>query len=288
MVEPTLQQLQKLKDLEISMLASYIEVCSKLSLRYYLMGGTLLGAVRHQGFIPWDDDIDVAMPRKDYEIFLREGQKYLPEHLFLQSMHTDPHYCMNFAKIRNSRTTFVEYSVHKHPMNHGVFIDVFPLDYYPDDTEKQRAMDFQQRLFKLRLRAEVKIPPQSRHRFPFNLKADIATVLTCLRYPCFRKALEAREKLQREVRPSGFWANYCGAWGKREIMPMEWYGAGTLMTFEGLTVVGPEKYDKWLTQVYGEYMQLPPVEKRVGHHYVQAIDLEMPYTEYNKTIQADT
>ncbi len=284
MVEPTPEQLQKMKKLETAMLASFVEVCGKLGLRYYLMGGTLLGAVRHQGFIPWDDDIDVAMPRADYEVFMREGQRHLPEHLFLQNICTDAHYCMNFAKIRDCRTTMVEYSVHKHPMNHGVFIDIFPLDYYPEDARSQKAMDLNQRLFKLRLRAEVTIPPQSRSRFPRNLPADCATALAWLRYPSFRKALETREALQREAKPSKLWANYCGAWGKKEIMPMEWYGAGTPLSFEGMTVMGPKHYDKWLTQVYGDYMQLPPVEKRVGHHYAQAIDLETPYTEYNKTI----
>lgn len=282
MVEPTQAQLQKLKALELSMLASFVEVCRKLSLRYYLVGGTLLGAVRHKGFIPWDDDIDVAMPREDYEIFLREGQKHLPEHLFLQCLATDPAYAMNFAKIRDSRTTLVEYTVRKYPMNHGVFIDIFPLDFYPDTEKEQKHMDFHQKIFKYRTRAAVEVPKESRHGFPVELGMNALAAVTCLRYPNFRKALEAREKLHKSVPAGNTWANYCGAWGKKEIMPVAWYGQGTPLTFEGLTVMGPEHWDKWLTQVYGNYMQLPPVEKRVGHHYAETIDLEHPYTEYNK------
>lgn len=284
MVEPTQEQLKKMKALELSMLASFVEVCRKLSLRYYLVGGTLLGAVRHKGFIPWDDDIDVAMPREDYEIFLREGQKHLPEHLFLQCLATDPAYAMNFAKIRDSRTTLVEYAVRKYPMNHGVFIDIFPLDFYPDTEKEQKYMDFHQKIFKYRTRAAVEVPKEARHSFPVELGMNALAAVTCLRYPDFRKALEAREKLHKSVPAGNTWANYCGAWGKKEIMPASWYGRGTELTFEGLTVLGPEHWDKWLTQVYGNYMQLPPVEKRVGHHYAEAIDLEHPYTEYIQSI----
>lgn len=282
MVEPTNEQLQKIKKLETDILLAFLGVCRVLSLRYYLVGGTLLGAVRHGGFIPWDDDIDVAMPRADYEIFLREGQKHLPEHLFLQCLDTDPHYCMNFAKIRDSRTTFVEYSVHKFPMNHGVYIDIFPLDYYPEAPAAQRKMDWLQKLFLARSRGEVCVPEQSRHSAAGETARRMVSTIAKLRYPNFFKALRIREKLHRSVKPSALWANYCGAWGKKEIMPAEWYAEGAELTFEGIQVMGPKSYEKWLTQVYGDYMQLPPVEKRVGHHYAQTIDLDRSYIEYNQ------
>lgn len=285
MVEPTKEQLQTMKELEVQMLSAFVEVCRKLSLRYYLVGGTLLGAVRHQGFIPWDDDIDVAMPREDYEVFLREGQKHLPEYYFLQCLRTDPAYTMNFAKIRDSRTTFVEFAVRKYPMNHGLFIDIFPLDAYPDEEKAQKTMDLHQKIFKYRTRAAVEVPKSAKHSFPVELGLNTIAALTCLPYPRYRKALEAREKLQSSASGGEIWANYCGAWGKKEIMPAAWYGRGVELTFEGLTVMGPEHWDKWLTQVYGNYMQLPPVEKRVGHHYAEVIDLDTPCCEYLKTLR---
>ena len=279
MVEPTPEQLKKMKALELDMLRSFVDICDQLSLRYYLVGGTLLGAVRHQGFIPWDDDIDVAMPRQDYEVCLREGQKYLPEYYFLQCLDTDRAYAMNFAKIRDSRTTFVEYAVRKFPMNHGVFIDIFPLDYYPDGEKEQKKMDFHQKIFKYRTRAAVEVPKAARHSFPVELGLNTLAALCCLIYPNYRKAREHREKLHRSVASGERWANYCGAWGKKEIMPAAWFGAGVPLTFEGLAVKGPEQWDKYLTNVYGDYMQLPPVEKRVGHHYAQVIDLDEPCSE---------
>lgn len=282
MVEPNSEQLQKMKELETAMLASFLEVCRTLNLRYFLVGGTLLGAVRHGGFIPWDDDIDVAMPREDYEVFLREGQKYLPEYYFLQHLGSEPAYNANFAKIRDKRTTFVEYSVRKFPICHGVFIDIFPLDCYPDDPREQKKMDLRQLIFKRRSRAAVEIPPQARHRFPVELGLRTVSALTVLRYPSFRKALEAREKLHTAVKTGEKWANYCGAWGKKEIMPAAWFGAGKSLDFEGLEVKGPDCPHEYLTHLYGDYMQLPPVEKRVGHHYAEFIDLDMPAEEYLK------
>ena len=282
MVELTQEQLNTMKALETEMLATFVEVCHKLSLRYYMVGGTLLGAVRHQGFIPWDDDIDVAMPREDYEIFLREGQKYLPEHLFLQNLDTDPGYLMNFAKIRDNRTTFVEYAVRKRDMHHGVFIDIFPLDGYPEGEKAQKKMDFHQLIHKYRLRAAVEVPKEAQHSLPVEVGMRCVSALTCLIQPNFRKAQVAREQRHRAAAGSSLWANYCGAWGKKEIMPAEWYGQGVELDFEGLKIKGPEHWDKWLTQVYGDYMRLPPVEKRVAHHYAEAIDLETSYIEYNQ------
>ena len=134
------EQLQKMQEVEIDLFKAFIEVCQKLQLKYYLLGGTLLGAVRHKGFIPWDDDIDVGMPRKDYEIFIQKAQDLLPEHYFVQTLYSEPTIPYNFCKIRNSNTTFVEYSIKKLNINHGVYIDVFPLDGYPNDKKEQKKI----------------------------------------------------------------------------------------------------------------------------------------------------
>ena len=120
----------KLKAKELEIFKVIIDICDRLNLRYYVIGGTLIGAIRHKGFIPWDDDIDIGMMRKDYDIFLREAPKYLPEQYFLQTVWSDPEYLNCFAKVRDSNTTFVEIPVAKRKINHGVFVDVFPLDYY--------------------------------------------------------------------------------------------------------------------------------------------------------------
>ncbi len=274
-MEVTSEQLEQLKAIELDMLRWFIAVCEKLNLKYYLLGGTLLGAVRHHGFIPWDDDIDVGMPRKDYERFIKEGQALLPENLFIQCLDTEPNYLMCFAKIRNSNTTFVESSISHLKINHGVFIDVFPLDYYPEERNKQRRVDFQKFVYDFRISYCFNLSRCSRKRGIARFLLQILRLI----YPSVGKVIQKRDALYKSVPVSNYIVNYGGAWGKKEIVPADWYGQGVKGDFEGLSVTLPTCYDKWLTQVYGDYMTPPPVDKRVGHHYVDAIDLNRSYSE---------
>lgn len=278
-MEPKAEELKVLKQIEKENLKAFIEICEKLNLRYYLLGGTLLGAVRHKGFIPWDDDIDVGMPRQDYEVFLEKGQELLPEHLFIQTIFTDPQYPHCFAKIRNNNTTFVESSMCNRKMNHGVYIDIFPLDYYPEDEKASRKLDRKKKYFNRRVACSFYFP--EKETFKYKLVSFLMKVM----FPSLNKVLRKRDALYKSAAESELLANHGGAWGKKEIVPKSWYGEGTELQFEGLTVIGPKEYDKWLTQVYGDYMQLPPEEKRVGHHYTELIDLERSYEIYIKYIK---
>lgn len=264
-----------LKRFELGILKSFISVCDTLGLKYYLLEGTLLGAVRHNGFIPWDDDIDVGMPREDYERFCREGQALLPEYYFIQTIHTEKDYRANFAKIRDSRTTFVETSVRHCKINHGIWIDIFPLDYCYDDEEKQLKRFRKQLLMTVKIASGFHLL-----NFKTTFKIRTAGAVASIVYPTIRRALLAREKWMKALPKSDTYANYCSAWYKKEIIPKEWFGDGVFLEFEGLSVRVPTEYDKWLTKVYGDYMQLPPVEKRVAHHYADVIDIENSYTLY--------
>lgn len=270
-MELTTQQIKELQNKELELLDAFIQVCEQLNLKYYLLGGTLLGAVRHQGFIPWDDDIDVGMLREDYEVFLQQGQQYLPEYYFLQSFHTDSEFPANFAKLRDSRTTFVEYSMKDCRMNHGAYIDVFPLDYYPDKGEHV----FRIKNLLMKLRITDAFSPGN-----MKLKTKALRCVSRLFYPSVKNAVDKREHLFQSVTEGKRIANHCGAWGKREIVPKQWYGEGTQLTFAGIQVWAPSHYHEWLTQVYGDYMKLPPEEKRIAHHYVAVFDLHKPYTDY--------
>lgn len=267
-------QMKQLKAIELDLLNIFIKSCEKLNLKYYVIGGTLLGAVRHQGFIPWDDDIDVAMPREDYEQWVRKAPDIINnDTYFVQSFLSEPNYLANFAKLRNSKTTFIEKSLRKLNINHGIYIDIFPLDYHSTKNK----------IFKLK-------------QFFYTSKILSAYDMDAIDYPKYKKflrqfaaifvpgkpfeAVVKREKLYQSAKTGNFLANYNGAWGDKEIIPKEWYGDGTHLTFEGVDIIAPQKYSEWLTQVYGNYMELPPVEKRVTHHFTDVIDLNKSYKEY--------
>lgn len=115
-----------LQKCQLNILIEFIRLCEEHNLTYYLVGGTCLGAVRHKGFIPWDDDIDVGMPRKDYDKFI-QLQKEIKKPYFIQTYKSDKNYIYNFAKIRDCTTTFIENTFVCHQFNHGVWIDVFQL-----------------------------------------------------------------------------------------------------------------------------------------------------------------
>ncbi len=123
--------------IELDLLKEFIRVCKKYGLTYYAIGGTLLGAVRHKGFIPWDDDIDIVMPRKDYNQLLKVSQKEFNEPYFLQTAETEYKFWRSHIQIRNSNTTGAILIDVPHNINRGIFIDVFPLDSIPDSKRKR-------------------------------------------------------------------------------------------------------------------------------------------------------
>lgn len=268
----TKEQTRAMQQVELEILKVFAQICKELDLKYYVIAGTLLGAVRHQGFIPWDDDIDVGMPRADYERFLQEAPKHLPEHLFLQTYKTDPGYLHVFAKIRNSNTAFIETGIAHQKMNHGMFLDIFPLDNYSLKMDSG-WVKLRRTLIDLRLSYGYRADGHSR-------KIRLLRPVSKLFYPTLQKAKEAKEKLYSSVEYTGMTVNCSGIYGQREIMPADWYGQGTELEFEGVKVMAPAQYHQYLSQMYGNYMQMPPVEKQVSHHLANVIDAEKSYLEY--------
>lgn len=263
----------QLKAIELDIFKTIICICEKLNLRYYVIGGTLIGAIRHKGFIPWDDDIDIGMTREDYNVFLKEAPGLLPEHLFLQTIWSDPQYLNCFAKVRNSNTTFIEKPVAHRKINHGVFVDIFPLDYYPETEKEQKRLSKKMRQYNARIAAEYRYSQ-------LTCKQKLFLFLNKCRHPSWRTVLEKRDRLFQSFPKTQWLADYGGF--ASETAPSSWYGEGVQVPFEGMQVTAPKEYDKLLTQIYGDYMTPPPVEKREGHHDTQVLDLEKSYTAYMK------
>ena len=272
MIQITAEQSKQLKQIQLDALKCFVKVCEQLSLRYYVIGGTLIGALRHKGFIPWDDDIDVAMMREDYEVFIKKAQELLPKKYFVQTIYSEKNTPFNFCKIRNSETTWVETSVKNFKINHGVCFDVFPLDFYPDNSKARRRFERKNILLK------TKIKTKFSYKNKGLLKQIAIFALRLLLAPfSYRKAIMRREQLNKSVKESSLVANLCGAWGKKEIIDKSVFSDVVQLEFEGIMVNEPIGYDKWLTKVYGNYMELPPEEKRKAHHYVEMVDLENSY-----------
>ena len=269
--------IKKLKSIELQLMDEFISVCEKLKLNYYIIGGTLIGAVRHKGFIPWDDDIDVAMLREDYEIFLAKGQQLLSNSIFLQNFKTDPYYINCFSKLRMLNTAFVEKSVCKIPMNHGIYIDIFPLDYYFDKAANKLSFILKSRMIQARISLELQ---KSLDESSQSIKERLLKKAAKMLYPDTVDALYTYEDLIKCKQRSTLVRNYGGAYGKKEIFPIEWLGDGEKLKFEGRLVNAPCEWDKYLSHIYGNYMILPPEEKRVGHHDAYIIDFDKSYTEY--------
>lgn len=268
--------LKRLKNIQLEMFDVFVDVCKNLSLNYYLIGGTLLGAVRHKGFIPWDDDIDVGMLRKDYEVFINEAQTQLPGNMFLQTYETDVEYPMGFAKLRRCDTTYIETSSAHLKINHGIYLDIFPLDYYPENYYNQLLWKLKFKLISSRISILLDVNPDKK----ISVKEKIIREIALLKYPSTQAALRNCNIILKRTPKSKLIRNYFGAWGKKEIVPLDWLGAGSRLMFEGREVNAPQEWDLYLRHIYGEYMELPPVEQRTGHHYVTVADLDNSYLKY--------
>ena len=259
-----------LQKVEFEILKSFIDVCEQLNLKYYLICGSALGAVKYNGFIPWDDDIDVALPRQYYNILMEEGQKYLPSQYFLQNYKNAKGLALISAKIKDSRTTYIEKDhCHLKKINHGVFIDVIPLDYYPeDDSEFLRKFNRFNRCRRIHLKS------------PESYKNKIKNFMK----PFFninRHYQRFEEYLSRENhREYPYYCNLLNAKNNNRYLPVEFYGDGICAKFEGIDVIIPEKYDEYLTAYYGDWRADLPKEQQVGHHYYEILDLNRPYTDY--------
>lgn len=274
----------QVKQLEI--LKFFIKVCEKHNLTYFLIAGTALGAVRHKGFIPWDDDIDVALPREDYDKLMTltnefEGTKY-----FLQNYNTDPKYIYNYAKIRDSSTTYIENYYKTYQINHGVWIDIFPFD-------GVSLIDEDRKKFHKKVKSSWH---QVWLQYPYGLRRKFSKrtwlkdlFINMFAYPFFWTNLNhyRNKKIDKKVskipyKDAKLVGNFFGIYGYREIMPREVFLEGTKGVFEGVEVNLPKDYDKYLTIMYGDYMKLPPEDKRVGHHYHSGFSLTQGYEEFMK------
>jgi len=262
--------LQEIKQVELDILKVFHSFCVENNIRYFISHGTLLGAIRYKGFIPWDDDLDVLVPREDYERLLtifKDTERYE-----LISFEKNRDFAFPYAKLCDMSTRKVEGS-YDNGTALGLDIDVFPLDHWDDDLEKAKleVKRQQQNMFRLGLTKLHK--PDSRNPAKRFVKG-IAMTLCKLRGSTYYV-----EKIIRGAnKPEQKGSRYMGgkAWnvyGERDILPAEVFAEAIELEFEGEKFFAPVGYDTFLSSLYGDYLPEPPVEKRKTHHSFKAYRL---------------
>ena len=276
-------ELQK-KQLEI--LKQFVRVCEKHNLRYSLEGGTAIGAVRHKGFIPWDDDVDVMMPREDYDKFIQLQYEYDGTPYFIQTWKSDPHYCYNFAKLRDSSTTYIENFFVNHVINHGVWIDIFPIDGICKKNKPMKKTGGRPRrvwfhfymcyvpalLRKVRKRTFFK-------DIFFNI---IGALFYVFNIAHFHNRVCDRIMRKWTIDNCALSGNMCSLPLKKQAMPSYIYKEYIKVPFEDMEVSLIKDYDIYLSRCYGDYMTPPKEGKRTGHHKEKGVSFTQGYKEYMK------
>ncbi len=263
--------LAELKKIELDVLCKIHDICQQQNIRYSLAAGTLLGAVRHGGFIPWDDDIDIFMPRPDYDRFI-EYCKSNPVPFNMLCAETNDKYKYVFAKAMAKDTVIIEDFSNPDNIEMGVYIDVFPVDGLADTYEAAKK-EFSKTSFKRELlvaknwkkfkRSKTRSWKYEPIRFAFFVMSRFVSSQRII------KSLNKRFR-KNSFEQCLYSACISSSYRKKDIMETEIFKEYIDMAFEGKTFKAFKNYHAYLSNIYGNYMELPPENKRVSHHSFEA------------------
>jgi lipopolysaccharide cholinephosphotransferase len=242
----------------LDILVEIDKICRKHDIKYWIDFGTLLGAVRHRGFIPWDDDIDVTMPTEDYHHFLEIAPKELPDHLFLQTKETDPTYRLLINKVRDKNSLYItKHEDFSRDYNKGLYIDIFEAVSYPDVNPKLQKfiMHWYQKTC---------------HFFSVKQSVTLKNHLAFIVFPFIKLGLNIIWGIlnlgqKKKVGYAKQFNVYGNSYPKSIVYPLK------DISFEGKSFLGPSDPDKYLTSIYGDYMTLPKKEDQ--HTHIIYVDL---------------
>jgi len=269
--------IEKYKVILLEVFKAFITICNQYDLHYYCAGGTALGAVRHHGFIPWDDDIDVLMPRNDYNRLIALNCELSIKNYSIISAKNTKKFA-TFAKLYNKDTTLWEFK--EIPFVYGVYIDIFPLDECSDDLDlfyhKYKKLRNIQRFYQLsQMRFSIRdiVYYYKVKNMNFFYKGLLSFLFPRFLSNHFRlQFLKVEESFMNQKGDHVVCS--CGEYFKKEYFEKRWFEGWEELPFEGLIVRVPKMYDAYLTFVFGDYMKLPPKEKQVSHHYHYFLDLD--------------
>lgn len=247
---------EELKTIQLDLLRKTAEFCEKNDIKYFLCGGTLLGAIRHKGYIPWDDDIDISMPRPDYDKFINTFNK-VDNYYQVIAMSNDRKYGFPFAKVHDTRTFVDELQYAKDRF--GVYIDIFPIDGVGEDEQVFRIL----RLRKLLHTKKANYYQRTLSKKIINTIGKILLLPFSTHYILKLMDKEARKYMYGSTPKAGIIIN---PYGTREIVDISVFDKSIPMKFEDREYMVPAAYDIWLRSIYGDYMELPPLDKRHSPH----------------------
>lgn len=258
--------LKQLQMTEIEILKEAIRICDKYNLTYYFVGGTLLGAVRHKGFIPWDDDLDIGMPRQDYEQFIKVAMSELSPQFYLHCDSTDDTYWLPFSKLKKNNTLFDEIEYEKIDTNKGIFIDIFPLDY----TDKINTW---YRKYQIDMIHKI-----NRHlRWMKGLdriggRSDILhiciSIIPSRWLKKLRKKLMMLDNKHEHKYVINIGSNYSYL---KQTMPIGYYYPFSCVSFEGGEYKAPHDSVAYLKHLFGNWETMPPESERRNHNSAKVI-----------------
>lgn len=262
---------KKIWAIEIDLLLQVDRVCKKYGLQYFLMWGSLLGAIRHKGFIPWDDDLDIALFRKDYEELLKHGDEFSGQY-FLQTPETDPGYYYSHAKLRNSNTTALDYPFLFQGFNMGVFIDILPLDYF-DESAGERVFEENKNLI-----ADVNVAMRLSHPF-LNARDKERVAAYHGGNPLEVLSLMKSNSMscRHSTKVSFLGVSTYGL--KRNLWDASDFDNTIECNFNGITTRIPRNSNRILKVAYGDYLKMPQKNERGVWHSNVVFIPDVPYKE---------
>lgn len=255
----------------LDILKAFMKICKDNGLTYYCCAGTAIGAVRHHGIIPWDDDIDVIMPRPDYDRLLEIAKTTDFGKYEIITPYDDDTYPLYFSKLSNRNTTLIE--DRQIPCVIGLYVDIFPLDATDDDVAKAKQLKYRYTKIINRLNAVSTHNTFSEYLSLLKKKEEwgrfaIKTLAFFCRSAVRRHLIRQMDRLSHlyDYDKAKNVQVYTGSYGHREVFPKAWLGKGKEFPFEDTTVLLPECYDEYLRHFFNDYMQFPPVEQRIEKH----------------------
>lgn len=272
--------LRRLQLMQLDILKEVKRVCEKHNLVFYIMNGTCLGAIRHKGAIPWDDDIDIGMYVEDFDKLVTLQAEFEDKY-FIQTIDTDPEFRTMIARIRLQGTTIIEKDFIDCNINHGVFIDIYPLFSYPQNRITEQILSWESLLYRLLLDNSV----PKHHGKAAMVVGNIIHIL--IPSSLKKKIIKNIHKKLRGGEPHSRYVAFLYGLDVQLFKTIKyertWFGKPVMVQYENVFLPAPTNWDSYLKIRYNNYMKLPPVEKRNSYHSFEFVDLDHSYLEYKGT-----